>query len=376
MKQALNSLLHGVRLLAVAGLLAACATAENHYDPIEPVNRVTDGLNNLVDKVAMKPVTATYRAITPLPVQRSISNFYDNWAYPNTVLNDFLQGKGRQGVQDLGRFLVNSTIGIAGLFDVASSMGLEKHEEDFGQTLAVWGVPRLAYIVYPFLGPNSLRKTPDLVTSTLTNGLFWVSLAVAPPAALTLTALRYIDLRSRAMSATDMRDELALDPYVFTREAWFQAREHLIHDGATSGESDGWGDDDRWDDEDWSETPAETLAVAAAPSRAHGAIGVDGASPARAEVGQQAPVSRQGRVRLYHVILTSHAVYAEALRQQVALRKLRIATRIEAVTIHGRRWYRVQLPDPLPIEKAARMLDEMKRRTGLAGAWIAPAQSP
>jgi len=364
-------------LLLLAALLGACATAENHYDPFEPVNRVTDGFNNLIDKVAMRPVTMTYRAITPTPVQRSISNFYDNWAYPNTVLNDFLQGKGRQGIEDLGRFVVNSTLGVVGLFDVATSMGLVRHEEDFGQTLAVWGVPRSAYIVYPFLGPDSLRKTPDLLTSTLTNGLFWLSLAIAPPAALTLTALHYIDRRSRVMSATDMRDELALDPYVFTREAWFQTREHLIHDGQVD-EGDHWNDEEDWDEEDWSDTPTEQSAAprsdgATAPQAA---IGVQGAAQARHEVGgaTENGAPRQHGERLYDVILTSHALRAEAVRQQAALRSMHIETRIVPVRVSGRRWFRVMLPEPLPIVEAARRLAALKRQTGLTGAWIAPAR--
>ncbi len=235
-------------LLALA--LSACATPQNHYDPLEPVNRVTDRFNDGLDRLTLKPLAIAYRDLTPNPLQTGVSNFFDNWSYLNTVLNDFLQGKGGQGMRDFGRFLINTTLGVGGLFDVASSMGLEKHEEDLGQTLAVWGMGQGPYIVYPFLGPNSLRKTPDFVTATATDGLFWASFVISPQAAIALTALKYIDKRKRLLQASKMRDELALDPYVFTREAWMQHRLYLIYDGhppkpAASG--DDWEEDD-WED--------------------------------------------------------------------------------------------------------------------------------
>ncbi len=234
--------------LLLAFALSACATPQNHYDPLEPVNRVTDRFNDGLDRLTLKPLAIAYRDLTPDPLQTGVSNFFDNWSYLNTVLNDFLQGKGGQGLRDFGRFLVNSTLGIGGLFDVASSMGLEKHEEDLGQTLAVWGVGQGPYIVYPFLGPNSLRKTPDFVTATATDGLFWASFVISPQAALALAALKYVDKRKRLLQASKMRDELALDPYVFTREAWMQNRLYLIYDGHPPKPQDA-GDD--WEEDDW-----------------------------------------------------------------------------------------------------------------------------
>ncbi|MDX8402408.1 MAG: VacJ family lipoprotein, partial [Mariprofundaceae bacterium] len=192
------------RMFAVLGALAlsACATPQNHYDPLEPINRVTDRFNDRVDRITLKPLAIAWRDLAPSPVQAGVSNFFDNWSSLNTVLNDFLQGKGGQGWRDFGRFLVNSTLGIGGLFDVATPMGLEKHEEDLGQTLAVWGVGMGPYIVYPFFGPNSLRKTPDFVTSTATDGVFWASFVISPQAALGLAALKYIDKRKRLLQAS------------------------------------------------------------------------------------------------------------------------------------------------------------------------------
>ncbi len=350
------SIPRGAVLLIVSMLLVSCATPENHYDPIEPVNRFTDGVNDAVDRVALKPVTQAYRDLTPDAVKRGISNFYDNWSYLNTVLNDFLQGKGRQGFEDFGRFLVNSTIGLGGFVDVASSMGLEKHEEDFGQTLAVWGVGRGAYLIYPLLGPNSLRKTPDFLTSTLTDGLFWLSFVISPQAAIALTALKFIDLRSKAMSGTNMRDELALDPYVFTREAWFQHREYLIHDGKIprKPQQDDWEEDD-WGDEDWQSQGG------AAPESAHRADAV-GSYPTRSGL------------RSYRVNLSSHAIRREAEDMQRRLEAKGIPAEVAAVDVGGRRWFRVRLPDLFPPQLARRKAQAMRAvLPDLQGAWVSPA---
>lgn len=239
-------------LLAGALLLSGCATVENNHDPIEPVNRVTDRFNDGVDRFTLKPIARGYTAVIAKPIRSAVSNFYDNITYLNTTLNSFLQGKGKQGVQDFSRIIINSTIGIGGLFDVASNVGLEKHDEDFGQTLAVWGFSQGAYIVYPILGPNSVRKTPDFITATATDGLFWISLFAAPEVSIPLAVLKYVDRRSRLLEASDMRDEMALDPYVFTREAWRQRREYLVYDGnppAPANSEDDWGSDDEWSDE-------------------------------------------------------------------------------------------------------------------------------
>ncbi len=213
---------------------------------------MTDKFNDGLDRVTLKPLAIAYRDLTPTPLQTGVSNFFDNSTYLNTVFNDFLQGKGKQGFQDFGRFLTNSTLGIGGLFDVATSAGLEKHNEDFGQTLAVWGASQGAYIVYPLLGPNSVRKTPDLITATATDPLFWASFVISPQAALAIAAVKYIDKRKRLLQASDMRDELALDPYIFTREAWMQNRQYLIYDG-NPPKPEPTSEDD-WEEEDWGDS--------------------------------------------------------------------------------------------------------------------------
>lgn len=250
--------------LLVIFLLSGCATVENHHDPIEGLNRATDNFNEIVDRVSLKPLAEGYVAGSDNRMRLAISNFYDNLTYPNTILNSFLQGKGTQGVSDLFRFLINSTIGVLGLIDVGSKIGFEKHHEDLGQTLAVWGVPQGAYIVYPFFGPNSVRNTPDFITSTLGDGLFWAGLYLNPQLTIPLTVLKYIELRARLLDASNMRDELALDPYIFTREAWRQKREYMIYDGhppakPSAASEDDWGEDDEWKSEpandEWSSEP-------------------------------------------------------------------------------------------------------------------------
>lgn len=242
-----------IPLLILLLLFSACATVQNERDPIQPLNRATDSLNNALDRVALKPLAKGYKVITNKGVRTAVSNFYDNTTYLNTVLNSFLQGKGQQGLNDLGRFLLNSTVGLLGIADVASSVGLDKHQEDFGQTLAVWGVPQGAYMVYPFYGPNSARNTPDFITSTATDALFWGSLILSPQITIPLTVLKYIDLRARLEGASDMRDDMALDPYIFTREGWRQNRTFKIYDGSppeeTSEDDDPFADDDFFSEE-------------------------------------------------------------------------------------------------------------------------------
>jgi phospholipid-binding lipoprotein MlaA len=226
----LSALLPGALCLSLL-LLSGCATTrsvDGTDDPLEPLNRRIYKFNDTIDKAVLKPVADFYVRVTPEPVRNSVSHFFDNVAYPNVILNDFLQGKLAHGLDDIGRFTVNSTMGIAGLFDVASKMGMKPHDEDFGQTLGSWGAPAGAYLVLPFLGPNTVRDSPDLVVSTVTNALYYV-----PTAAVTipLSVLGVIDMRARASSAIRFVNEAALDPYVFTREAYLQRRIFLIYDG-------------------------------------------------------------------------------------------------------------------------------------------------
>jgi len=238
---------HWSLLLAWLLLASGCVTTENQHDPLEGLNRASDGFNMVLDTLTLAPTARGYGQVTPGVIRTLVSNFFDNSVYMNVVLNDFLQGKGLQGSADFGRFLINSTLGVGGLFDPASSIGLRKHDEDFGQTLATWGVGQGGYIVYPFFGPNSYRNTPDFVTATVTDVLFWVSLSAVPAVTIPLTVLKTIDKRYRLIAAANLRDDMALDAYVFTREAWRQHREFLIDDGSSSSNASG----DDWAEDDW-----------------------------------------------------------------------------------------------------------------------------
>jgi len=210
-------------------VIVVCLTALPLFGGCESLNRFTTGFNRGLDRVILKPISKVYVAVTPKPIRKGLGNAFDNLAYPNVILNDFLQGKFRQGFGDLGRFTVNSTIGIGGLLDVATRMGLEAHDEDFGQTLGVWGAPAGPYMVLPVLGPTTLRDLPDYPVRFVTNPLLYAN----PPieASVPLGVVRAADSRSRAEDSIKSRDEAAVDRYLFTREAYLQHRLFLIHDG-------------------------------------------------------------------------------------------------------------------------------------------------
>lgn len=226
-----------VSLFCVA-ILQGCASVPKEGDPeLDPVdphekfNRAAYDFTDKVDRAVFEPVVNAYIDYVPNAAQRSIGNFYDNLAYPNVALNSFLQGKVKQGGQDTLRFFLNSTIGMFGLFDMASHMGLQKNDEDFGQTLGVWGVKPGSYLFVPLIGPSSERDVTNIPVGLLTNVLFYAGLAVGTYFAAPLTILGAIDKRARLIGPMRTRDEAALDPYLFVREASMQQREFLVHDG-------------------------------------------------------------------------------------------------------------------------------------------------
>ncbi|SEP31919.1 VacJ family lipoprotein [Nitrosovibrio sp. Nv6] len=202
-------------------------------DPYENINRKFYTFTDVVDRKIVEPVAEWYMDYVPDRMQRSIGHFYDNLQYPNVILNDFLQGKVRQGFQDTLRFVVNSTIGGVGLFDMASPMGLAQHDEDFGQTLGVWGVDANTYVFVPLLGPSSNRDVPGIPVTVFTNVLFYVGIyAIGAPVTVPLSILGVVDKRARLSGPMRIRDEAALEPYLFVRDAYLQQRKHLIYDGS------------------------------------------------------------------------------------------------------------------------------------------------
>ncbi len=216
--------------LLILAVLPGCATTTangDHPDPFEPANRVGYSINDTLDNAILKPVAQTYADVTPEFAREGITNFFDNLSYLNVVLHSFLQGKFDQGIQDALRFVYNSTFGIGGLIDVSTPIGMPAHNEDFGQTLATWGVGEGSFLYIPVSGPNTTGNVPNYATSALLNPLTYVTGAVLFP----LSALNIINKRANLLEATNIRDEASVDPYTFTREAYMQQREYLIHDG-------------------------------------------------------------------------------------------------------------------------------------------------
>ncbi|MCF6204419.1 MAG: VacJ family lipoprotein [Methylococcaceae bacterium] len=225
---------------------------EQEIDPFEGVNRKVYSFNKVVDEYVAKPISDAYIWVTPKIVQTGVSNFFNNLSDINVFLNDFMQGKLRQGGLDTGRFLVNSTLGLGGLFDVATGFGLQQNEEDFAQTLAVWGVPQGPYLMIPVLGPMTSRGIPGAVFDAAANPTSYIGFGV--PLQF-LQMLQVINARANAEGDLKFINEAALDPYIFTREAFLQYRKNLIADGELSGNEDDFFDlEDDFYEEDQNES--------------------------------------------------------------------------------------------------------------------------
>ena len=211
--------------------MSSCATvsAPSERDPWESFNRSIYAFNDGIDRAVARPVAEAYQAVTPDFVETGISKFFSNLDDIIVVVNDLLQFKFKQAAQDLTRFVFNTTFGLLGFIDVASEMELPKHREDFGQTLATWGVGEGAYLVLPILGPSTVRDA----TGTLVDGAFLdVVLTVEDDEARwSLIALRAIDNRAGLLEATRIMEKSGIDPYVFMRDAYLQIRDNDIHDG-------------------------------------------------------------------------------------------------------------------------------------------------
>jgi len=213
---------------AAAGLLGGCATTGNPKDPIEGFNRAMFGFNEGLDQIIIKPVAQGYEAILPQPIRTGVTNFFSNIADVFTGVNNLLQGKPGDAVSDGGRFLINTTVGILGIFDVASQMGLEKHDEDFGQTFGRWGVGNGAYVVLPFFGPRTARDTVGLAFDVYVDPVANVDHVATRN---TLLVTRVVNDRSELLKADKIIEEAALDKYSYIRDAYLQRRRSLIHDG-------------------------------------------------------------------------------------------------------------------------------------------------
>ena len=220
-------------LLAITFLSGCASTATtDNGDPHESTNRKFYAFNDSLDKNILEPVAKTYVDVTPDPVREGVTNFFDNVSYLNTIANDLLQGKVGQFFEDSGRFVVNSTIGIGGLFDPATGMGLPQNNEDLGQTFGVWGAGEGAYLTLPFMGPSSYRDIGSPVMGVLLNPFTYL----APVVTIPVGVVNAVNARANLLDATRIRDQAALDPYTFVREAWRQQREFEIYDGNPPGD--------------------------------------------------------------------------------------------------------------------------------------------
>lgn len=224
-------------LVALTAFLAGCAStppgeedeapARAEYDPFEPFNRSMYAFNDAVDRVTLKPISRVYKAVIPEFARRGVTNFSRNLFTPRSAINNFLQGKPGPGFKDFGRFIVNSTLGFGGLIDVATAQGMPVYDEDFGQTLAVWGIPEGPYLFIPILGPNTLLDAASIPVDIATDPLYHYDNSSARDR---IYVLRLIDLRARLLTAEALLED-SKDPYLTLRESYLQNRRFQVFDG-------------------------------------------------------------------------------------------------------------------------------------------------
>lgn len=222
-----RSLLFYLLLLSLTGC-AAMPGRTTADDPLQGFNRGVYRFNDAVDRAALKPVAKGYKKITPDWMRAGIGNFFNNLEQPWVIVNELLQGKPKLMAQDTCRLVLNTTVGIGGLFDVAGRLGLPLNDEDFGQTLAVWGVPSGPYLVLPFIGPSNLRDGPGRVVDYFARPQRYADIPWETQTGL--TALEVIDARAKLLSVDGTLNN-AFDKYGVIRDAWVQQREYRIYDG-------------------------------------------------------------------------------------------------------------------------------------------------
>lgn len=242
-----------------ATVLSGCASTRNPKDPFEGFNRAMFSVNDNLDKVALKPLASGYRNVTPSFVQTGVGNFFGNLADVWTAVNNVLQGKVKDGASDVGRVAINSTLGLVGLIDIGSQIGLPKHKEDFGQTLGRWGIAPGPYLVLPLFGSTTLRDTIALPVDLKAD--IW---GYKTPVRWrnTGSVLRLVDARAAVLDASDLIEEAALDRYEFVRDAYLQRRENAVHDGEDAPAKDS----KPADGEDSTPKPPTTAAPSSTPA--------------------------------------------------------------------------------------------------------------
>jgi len=225
----LNAKLSGLACVLVL-LLSGCATGPNANpkDPLEPMNRKIAGFNDSVDENVTQPLARGYRDYTPKFVQRGVHNFFNNLSDVRSTLNSGLQLKGKDSAESFMRVVVNTVFGIYGFFDVTTEIKLQRHNEDFGQTLGYWGVGSGPYLVLPLFGPSTVRDASGFVVDTTTDAVHTIGDVATRNQT---TAVRLVDKRAGLLDAGNLLEQASIDKYSFTRDAFLQYRRSLIYDG-------------------------------------------------------------------------------------------------------------------------------------------------
>jgi len=226
----------------IAIFVSGCATTNNN-DPLEGVNRGIYKFNDVADRAIIKPVAKAYKAVTPSPIRKGFNNFFNNLGSLTTVLNDLLQFKFAHAFTDAGRFVINTTFGLAGFIDVASMDNIPNRKEDFGQTLGYWGVGNGAYLVLPILGPSTVRDATGFAIDTATSDPITYTHNIGEVRLHNqIRAAQLVDRRTQLLDAGDLVDDASLDPYSFVREAYLQRRASQVADGVVDvkGYDDGF----------------------------------------------------------------------------------------------------------------------------------------
>lgn len=237
-------------IVAMLALPLATAAQTSDEDPFESFNRAVFKFNDTADTYVLRPVAKGYRAVTPDPVEKAISRVFSNLGEINSVANSLLQGKFDKAGRHTARFLINTTLGIAGVFDVADPAGLPKiNGEDFGQTLATWGVGSGPYLVLPLLGSSTVRDTPTRYLDSLLDPVFQVDHV---PTRNSILGTGLLSGRAELLQAEKL---ISGDKYLFTREVYLQRRAYLINDGAFIDDFDDAYED--FDDLDWGDESAD-----------------------------------------------------------------------------------------------------------------------
>ena len=238
MRNPINVLTAGILslILSVAVHVHSAAAEEQIWDPIEPVNRGIFWFNDKFDYYIFEPAARGYDWAVPDPVQEGVGNFFDNLKYPSYLVSDIVQFKFTQAAEHTGRFVLNSTIGIVGILDVAKHVGLERHQEDFGIALAYHDVPPGPYIVIPILGPSNLRDGFGRIVDSFLDPLNSLAYAgvdedIAIPVIIGARVLDGVDTRANLLEAIDTAKESSLDYYLFMQGAYYQYRRGVLYDG-------------------------------------------------------------------------------------------------------------------------------------------------